>query len=239
MSWIDDAMQQMQQWLRPAQRAPAWDQGAETDAQAELLRRQHMATDEESPTLPFHPSDRSLRRAPESSLTQEHVTSIARARRLAEKHGILTPELGDHLLPMAMVEGWGPTMGVRNDNAFYASPRLKKMAEQMGLKNDKDYITTYVKGEPHIIPQPNSENGPYWAATLLGEKSRLKGVLGTDDAIRRYNGKGKALEDTGGQLVPADVEVYLGKVRKARELLAHPKNAAISKHFNTEYSSWD
>jgi hypothetical protein len=130
-------------------------------------------------------------------------------------------------------------MGVKNDNAFYASTRFKKMTEQMGLKKDKDYTLTKIKGEPHISPIVTKENGPRWAATVLGEKSRLKGVVTTEDAVKRYNGQGTATEYVGydDTPVPANVNVYLKKVQKAKELLEHPKNSALSNHFNSQYGS--
>ena len=223
MSWIDDAMQQMQQWLTPAQPTPmpqpSWEAAPAV---------------QEGP-IPFHPSEKSLRQAPEKSLTAEHISTIAKARRLAEEKGVLTPELGDHLLPMAMTEGWGPTMGVRTDNAFYASPRFKKSLEHMGMQDEKDYFTTYIRGEPHVIPRPNSANGPSWAAAILGEKAKLQGVRTPEDAVKRYNGKGKAMENADGELVPADVDVYWKKVQEARRLLTHEKNAPFYEHYMKAY----
>ena len=225
MSWIDEATTQMQRWVQPTPLRPSWGVAAGSPSI------------EDDATLSFHPSDLSLKQAPEKSLTAKEVTSIASARRLAESQGVLTPELGEYLLPLAMIEGWGPTMGVRNDNAFYASTRFKKMMGQMGLKKE-DYTLTKIKGEPHIYPIVTTENGPRWAATVLGEKSRLKGVVTTEDAVKRYNGKGTATEYMGydnTEPVPANVGVYWKKIQKAQELLEHPKNSSIYNHFNSEY----
>ena len=227
MDWMDEAATKMQRWFQPTPLRPNWGVAAGGPDIED-----HVA-------LPFHPSDLSLRQAPESSLTAKHVTDIARARRLAESHGVLTPELGEYFLPMAMTEGWGSTMGVKTDNAFYASPRFKTMVNQMELKEGKDYSLKKIKGEPHIAPHVTEENGPRWAATILGEKSRLKGVMTAEDAVKRYNGQGTATEYVGydDTPVPADVNVYLKKVQKAKELLAHPKNSVLSNHFNSQYGS--
>lgn len=225
MGWIDEATTKMQRWIQPTPLRPSWGVAAENPDV------------EDDVTLPFHPSDLSLRQDPEKTLNTRDVADIARARRQAESYGIITPELGEYLLPMAMIEGWGSTMGVKNDNSFYASTRFKKMTEQMGLKKDQDYTLTKIKGEPRISPIVTKENGPRWAATVLGEKSRLKGVVTPEDAVKRYNGKGTATEYVGydDTPVPADVSVYWKKIQKAQELLEHPKNSSIFNHFNNEY----
>lgn len=189
--------------------------------------------------LPFWPSDRHVKfsQAPEQTLNTNAVASIAAARRLAEETGVLTPELGDHLLPIAMVEGWGTGMGVRGDQGFYASRRFLGALEKMGLKENEDYRTYYKKGEKFIMPGGGKEeNMPRMAAVILGEKASLKHVKGDLlEAIKAYNGKGKATEYVYGDAVPADVDVYLAKVQAARRLLDHPLNAKFNAHFMKEY----
>lgn len=87
--------------------------------------------------IPLYPSSRYVDPdkplAPEKTLTYNDVAGIAAARKIAEKNGVLTPELGEHLLPMAMVEGRGGNFGVKTDNQFYAKPSTVKRFKDMGL----------------------------------------------------------------------------------------------------------
>lgn len=220
MSWIDEATTQMQRWFQPTPLRPSWGVAAGSPSI------------EEDATLPFHPSDLSLRQKPETSLNAREVTDIARARRLAVSQGVLTPELGEYLLPMAMTEGEGGGIGIIEGNErFYASKRFKSYLDKMGMKEDEDYTKVQYKGEPHF--RIDSAN-PAMAAVILGEKSRLKRAGGTvEGAIKGYNGRGKGVEAYTD--IPADVELYLKKVQKAKELLEHPKNSSIYNHFNSEF----
>jgi len=210
----------------------------------EASRQKEVPVEQPFAVLPFYPSMRYIDRkwAPESSLTTEGVNHIAAARRLAEKTKVLTPELGEHLLPIAMVEGYGAEMGVRQDQAFYASRRFRDALSKMGLVEGEDYISVYLKGEKHYMPASNykkPENSPRMAAAILGEKAsvaRDKGDITAEAAIKRYNGSGSGTEDVYGQPVPADVNVYWEKVKEASQMLRHPRNAAFTKHFNTRYS---
>lgn len=227
MNWIDEASTQMQRWFQPTPLRPNWGVAAGSPVP------------EDNAALPFHPSDLSLRQDPEITLSTKDVTDIARARRLAEHHKILTPELGEYLLPMAMTEGESGRMGIIEGNErFYASKRFKSFLDNMGMKEGEDYTKVQYKGEPHF--KIDSAN-PAMAAVILGEKSRLQQAGGTvEGAIKAYNGKGKAWERGANAQgvdidIPADVELYLKKVQKAKELLEHPKNSSIYNHFNSEY----
>lgn len=85
--------------------------------------------------LPHYPSPRYVDQnlAPEKTLTYRDVAALGQARREAEKAGVLTPELGAQLLPMAMVEGHSGNFGVKADNAFYAGPGTVDRFKKMGL----------------------------------------------------------------------------------------------------------
>ena len=229
MSWIEDAMRALVGMVE----SPT----TPSTVQKEELPVEPPPERPAKTVLPFYPSERHIKynQAPEKSLTTDTVESIAKARRLAEETGVLTPELGEHLLPIAMTEGWGAGMGIKGDNAFYASRRLKDSLAKMGLEDGTDYTTSYVKGEPHISPIPTDDNGPRLAAVILGEKSKLKGIKTVEDAVKRYNGKGKAMEEYYGATVPADVNVYWKKVSESKRLLDHPINAPLRKHFSSVY----
>lgn len=211
--------------------------------QQPLQQATMQAEPELPPPVPFYPSARHIERdwAPEKSIDEISLTKIADARRLAEKTGVLTPELGAHLLPMAMVEGWGEGMGVKDTNAFYASRRFQSALDKMGLKEGADYNKTLINGEPHIMPYPKGGNGPALAAVILGEKAKLRGDPSIEGAIKRYNGAGKAIEEEGnpGDLhytrTPADVNVYWKKVQEAKRMLEHPSNAPFVAAFNARY----
>ena len=226
MNWLDEVRQTLAGFMRPtAPATPPMEPPNSTGWQP----------------VPYYPAMKYVDKGwpAEQKLTQEGLSSIAAARRQAEAGGVLSPELGDMLLPIAMTEGWGQGMGVKDTNAFYASPRFKESLRVMKLEEGRDYQTTYVKGAKHFIPMPTDENGPRLAAAILGEKAKLKGVKTVEDAIKRYNGKGKATEDYYGETVPADVNVYWKKVSEAKKMLAHPHNAALVKHYDTAYKSGD
>ena len=198
--------------------------------------------DPEAPKpLPFYPSQKHLTKnwKAEQSLTEQDVVAIALARRQAEDAGVISSEIGKYMLPIAMVEGWGSGMGVKGDNAFYASQRFKSAINKMGLEENKDYVTSNIPGKgQHIIPREGRGNGPRWAAAILGEKAavaRGRGKSTPEDVVKAYNGKGKAKEEFYGALIPADVDVYLGKVKEAHDLILHPKNYGIAQRFAKEY----
>ena len=88
-----------------------------------------------SAPLPYYPAPRYIAKnqLPETSLTHEDVTAVAKARLRAEKSGVLTPDLGEHLLPMAMVEGRGPNFGIKEENGFYPKPATLDRFKKMGV----------------------------------------------------------------------------------------------------------
>jgi hypothetical protein len=100
-----------------------------------------------SAPLPFVPAHRYIEKnlAPEQTLTYGDVAALASARRLAEEKGLITPEVGAHMLPIAMVEGRGSLgprgtgtvgaqdFGVNQGNTFYASAPSLKRFKDMGL----------------------------------------------------------------------------------------------------------
>lgn len=186
--------------------------------------------------LPFYPNNDYIKynRAPEKTLTTAAVAAIAAARKRAEETGVLTPELGEHLLPMAMVEGENDRIGIiPGRENFYASRRMLKALENMGLEEGKDYISNYHNGEKHVrIMNAN----PAMAAVILGEKAQLKRVGGDlEKAIKAYNGKGKGTERFITGDIPADVDVYWDKVQKAKQTLDHPLNYKIKNHYTKAY----
>lgn len=220
MSGVEDALRALAGWMNP----PKEEKPVEYD---------------EDQVIGFYPRQKYLDNnwAPESRLSSHELTAIAKARKLAETTGVLTPEQGEKLLPIAMVENWGLGMGIKDTNNFYASQRFRKDMERLGLEAGKDLMPSYIKGELHYAPNVTDANGPRLAALILAEKSKLKGVNSLDDAIRRYNGKGKATEHYYGTAVPADVEEYLRKVNEAHTMLPHPKNAPFLTHYNTAYKN--
>lgn len=235
MSWLDDIVMQI---AKLGMAAPP----TEVFSSPQQPLPEAPVSPQEPRQLPFYPSERYIKynRAPETSLTDQHVSAIAKAAKMAENTGTLSPELSKYLLPIAMTEGWGGNMGVlqSDKNAFYASKRFQRFAENMGLKEGDDLTPIYVKGEKHYVPNQNAENGPRLAAAILAEKAaqaRQRGDSSVDTAIMRYNGKGKATEEYYGELVPADTAVYLRKVKEAERLLQHPVNADIWGHYQKEY----
>lgn len=85
--------------------------------------------------LPHYPSSRYVEKglAPESkNMSYEDVTALAKARKLAETSGVLTPELGQHMLPMAMVEGRSGNYGI-NANQLFANPKTIERFKKMGF----------------------------------------------------------------------------------------------------------
>jgi hypothetical protein len=99
-------------------------------------------------------------------------------------------------------------------------------------KGDK-YLVLNSQWTMHERPNERSEvRAARIMAAVLSEKASLKDVKSPDDAIKRYNGRGKSVEYLHGDVVPADVDVYLSKVKEAGELLKHPKNAPLSEYLN-------
>lgn len=82
-----------------------------------------------------------------------------------------------------------------------------------------------------IGPSGEAEGDPinYAAmmAAILSEKASQIPNGSVDDHIKRYNGVGKAMEFSDGKYTPADTSVYLNKVKDAKAMLEHPKNAPL------------
>ena len=194
--------------------------------------------------IPFYPQERYVKYnlAPERSLSAGNITAIARARKLAEDTGTLSPEVANYMLPIAMTEGWGARMGVRGDsaNALYASQRVRRFVKNMGLEEGKHFTKTMIKNEPHFLFNNGDGDDPdVWpraAAVYLAEKAALLGKNALPEAVvKRYNGAGSAMEDVMGELVPANVQTYWKKVEEARRLLDHPQNQNLRQYFEQEY----
>lgn len=187
-------------------------------------------------SVPFYPSEAHIKYkwAPEQTLQPEVVDSIAKARRMAETSGVLTSELGEHLLPIAMVEGWGGSMGINGGTKdYYASRRMLNSLDKMGLMEGKDFDTYSSNGDKYVEIKRSS---PAMAAVLLSEKAKLKMAGGTvEGAVKAYNGYGKAQEEMYGDTVPADVDVYWNKIQTAKRLLAHPLNQQLKDRFERAY----
>jgi hypothetical protein len=86
-------------------------------------------------SLPHYPASRYVEKnlAPEKTLTYGDVSAIARAQKLAEQKGVLTPEVAQHMLPMAMVEGRSGNFGILSENGFNPTPTTLKRFKDMGL----------------------------------------------------------------------------------------------------------
>lgn len=250
--------------------------------------------------LPHYPQKRYVEKnlAPELNLTYQDVTDLAEARRAAEASGVLPRELGEHMLPMAMVEGRQGNFGINDGNGFRATPAVLARAKKLGLgitdmtdpavvekhRYDRaeqnmetggyNYYRTItvqgpdgptsaeqivdgppatpltidypmqkapagqlsptaalsmrtlprIEGNKHVMVQGSGASGAMARvmALVLAEKHGVaKGDV--EGAVKGYNGSGPATEK------------YLAKVRAAKELLVHPKNARLMQHFNSVY----
>ena len=195
--------------------------------------------------MPFYPARRYVDKnlAPEQSLRHTDIAALAKARRLAEAQGVLPPDLAEHLLPMAMVEGRSGNHGILQNGAFYAKPQTVDRFKKMGLETEGAFAPLAFQDIPgkgkHIGPSGKMAGDPdsyaRIMAAILGDKAALVPKGDTDAAVKRYNGKGRAVENADGQTQQADVDVYLSKVKRAREMLAHPKNKPLLDYFNSIY----
>ena len=195
--------------------------------------------------IPHYPSQRYVEKnlAPEQSLRYRDIAALARARKQAEAAGVLAPDLAEHLLPMALVEGRSGNFGVLQNGAFYAKPQTVDRFKKMGLETEGAFAPLEFKDIPgkgrHIGPSGKAAGDPdayaRIMAAILADKAALVPKGNVDAAVKRYNGKGRAIEDSDGQLQQADVNVYLQKVKAAREMLAHPKNKNLLDYFNSFY----
>lgn len=183
--------------------------------------------------------------APEQTLRYRDIAALARARRQAEETGVLSPELAEHLLPMAMTEGRSGNFGIVQEGAFYAKPKTLDRFKKMGLDpaDQGAFAPVAFKDIPgkgrHIGPSGNAigDSDAYARimAAILADKAALGQPGDVEGAVMRYNGKGRAIEEFDGVRQQADVNVYLDKVKQAREMLAHPKNKQLLDYFNSIY----
>lgn len=195
--------------------------------------------------IPHFPAKRYVEKnlAPEVNLSYRDIAALAKARRVAEQNGVLPPALAEQMLPMALVEGRSGNFGILQNGAFYAKPQTVDRFKKMGLETEGAFAPVEMrdvsgKGK-HIGPSGNVAGDPdayaRIMAAILAEKASLVPKGDTDAAVKRYNGKGRAIEDADGVKMQADVDVYLKKVREAREMLAHPKNKPLLDYFNQHY----
>lgn len=81
----------------------------------------------------FSPSMRHIEKNwKQEEMPHADVWSLGKARQLAEKTGVLTPEVGQMMLPIAMVENRHGSMGM-NTNEFYDTPQLRKNLEKLEI----------------------------------------------------------------------------------------------------------
>ena len=220
-----------------------------TPPQAQMQKVEATEPTDPFEPVPFSPSQRYIDEGldQERTLSGADLASIAAAHKRAVERGVLSPQLAEHLLPMAMVEGWGSDLGVRTgkkvdiDQAvgFYASQRFKHSLSEMGLEEGKDYFTYQAKDKTNKMQkyiQP-LQGSAAMSAAILGEKSKLQVAGGTlEGALKAYNGQGKATEYLDGKPVPADAKKYLAKVLEAKKLLAHESNAKLRNYYSREFS---
>lgn len=195
--------------------------------------------------VPVYPSQRYIEKnwAPEKKLRFRDIEALGRARRQAEQTGVLAPDLAENMLPMAITEGRGGNYGILQNSAFYAKPATVDRFKKMGLETDGAFAPLAFQDIPgkgkHIGPSGfqagNSDVYARIMAAIMGEKAALVPKGDTDAAVKRYNGKGRAIEDVDGVKQRADVDAYLSKVKQAREMLAHPKNKLLLDYFNSSY----
>ena len=203
----------------------------------------------ESPVAPFYPSARYVDQnlAPEKTLREDDISALARARRTAEEKGVLPPELARYLLPMAMVEGRSGNYGIKRDTALYASPKNVARFKGMGLNvsdsnPDADVvIAPDERGDKMLrigenTPMEPARYAPLMAA-ILADKAAAARTSDPAVVVRRYNGRGRAMETADGRTTPADVDVYWTKVQEADRMLQHPKNKAIADMFAAAYGA--
>ena len=198
--------------------------------------------------LGYYPSTRYIEKnlAPETELQDYDFKALALARKVAEQNGVLSPELASKLLPMALVEGRSGNYGVISGpkHGFYAKPstikRFIKMGVKIGNTDDSEMTIRDLPGKgPHLVITGGPKGPESYArmmAAILAEKASLVKSGDTDTIIRRFNGKGTAIEDLGGEgTQKADVNIYLQKVKEAEKMLAHPKNKTMMDYYMQAY----
>lgn len=199
-------------------------------------------------SVKIYPSQRYIDKnlAPEQTLTIGDISALAKASKQAQDKGVLTPELASFLLPMAIVEGRSGNYGIVTDalGLYPKSSTLKRFKDMdlgVGEPGKLHPSDTFMKDEKNLIRMiPDRGDKASMARTMaaiLSEKASLKGVETVEDAVKRYNGKGRALETADGVTMQADVDVYLEKVKEAKRMLEHPKNKHVLEMFYKEMAA--
>jgi len=204
-------------------------------------------------TLPFYPQQRYFdeKLAPEQYPVGS-LEALVRAQKLAESEGVIPKELGKYVLPNMISEGWA-NYGLKSPNYDYPvskgrEERFKKLgfnvqtdAPDVGLTDIYRYPgdpkNGYVLDANLANPVTGDRNAQArYAMAFLAEKlASAKGDV--DKAIKKWNGKGKAVEtvtmmDGTTKKVNANADNHLRKVKKAYELLNHPKNEELVNYYN-------
>lgn len=237
--WLDPLpKQKAKEWLSPLQPdfvPPAESEAEETARYGEKVK--------------FFPSQRYIDKnlAPETTLRDRDIEYLAKAKKEAVEKGILDPEFAEYMLPMAMREGRSNNYGIRADMGLYPHKktldRFKKMGLDVHMNVDGNEVTGDVapflgivhdtkKKDKYIrITNPhNAKEGEYakLMAVFMAERADLVKDGSIEGKIKKYNGRGKAMEEVGiGVYHPADTEVYLKHVLEAKRMLGHESNKPL------------
>jgi hypothetical protein len=177
--------------------------------------------------VPFYPRASYLAKnwKPEQFNT-EYLGQLARAQALARQQNVLSPELANMFLPLALVENrhdFGvnvPLSGPGKDP--YAELALKMQVTPVqsdGLYYI--YADRRLPGEDENN-QAMSDETARLAAMALSVKGR---GLTPEQAVERWNGRGIS-RDAKGKVV-ADASNHRAKVMEMREMLKHPSNKPL------------
>lgn len=184
--------------------------------------------------IPYYPSERYITKnlAPES-FNYEPLASLAEAQTKAVKSGLLSENLAGKLLPNALVEGWDNYGVIDGSLGYPANKRRDAMFAKMGMhmanSDSPDLLKKWANVQRDTVGgyrllHPSQDMSARMAAIVLAEKAHL---YGEDNAIERWNGKGKAVEDYYGESVKADSKNHVRKVDEMIRMLNHPKNASM------------
>ena len=189
--------------------------------------------------LEYFPNQKYIDRklAPEA-MSASVVGHLARAQKQAVSSGLLDPYVASYMLPIAMVEGHDGQLGIL-PHSYPPNAARHAMFGKMGLsvadwKSGKKSDINYNKGKGEIF----ATNG-YWIPTsssrgprsdeisakmmpvILAEKAKQ---YGNENAIERWNGKGRAIEETYDEYMQADSANHKRKVMEAYAALHRPEN---------------
>lgn len=207
--------------------------------------------------LGYYPSEKYISRnwAPET-IGAGNLKHLAVAQAQAVKTGLLTQQLAEAMLPIALIEGNGSNYGIVNSTYGYPpNPQRDKSLAKMGLRvvdypgkpapapaMMTDEQKKFVAPDISTFDVFKAKDYGYWVPSnmplerdadihaklvpvVLAEKARL---YGDNNAIERWNGKGKALEDNGyGDEQKADSKYHKRKIEEMIKMLKHPKNQEI------------